>query len=76
MEPTLRATEAPSQMRRRHQAETLFLAAALISLLLSVTLWFTESRLEAVFVGLWVPSVLSLGSFYFARFGGGRRWRS
>lgn len=56
----------PSQRRRR--AETLFLVAAAISFVLSVILWFTGSKIEGVFVGLWVPSILALGAFYFARF--------
>ena len=38
--------------------------AAFFSFLLSVVLWFTDSREEALFVGLWVPSILSLGAFY------------
>ena len=40
---------------------TLFLVAALLSFLLSIGLWFTDNRDEGVFVGLWVPSILSLG---------------
>ena len=48
------------------RARGLVLGAALISFVLSVTLWFTENRTEALFVGLWVPSILALGAFYFA----------
>lgn len=59
-----------TQTERRRRAEALFLLAAAISFVLSVTLWFTGSELEAVFVGLWVPSILALGAFYFARFDG------
>ncbi|MBO74522.1 MAG: hypothetical protein CMD33_04530 [Flavobacteriales bacterium] len=33
---------------------------AFISFLFSVTLWFTGSQLEGIFVGIWVPSILSL----------------
>lgn len=43
-----------------------FLIAALLSFALSVTLWFTDSREEALFVGLWVPSILALGGFTLA----------
>lgn len=39
-----------------------FLAAGLVSLALSVTLWFTGSREEGIFVGLWVPAIHSLGA--------------
>jgi len=42
----------------------LFLLAAGLSFLLSVGLWFGGAREEGVFVGLWVPSILSLGAFY------------
>ena len=48
----------------------LFVLAALVSFVLSVALWFTDSREEALFVGLWVPSVLALGAFYAALVGG------
>ena len=46
--------------------------AAFASFVLSVLLWFTDSRQEALFVGLWVPSILSLGAFY-AALAGDRR---
>jgi hypothetical protein len=42
----------------------LFLAAAAISFLLSITLWFSGNRQEGVFVGLWVPSILAAGGFW------------
>jgi hypothetical protein len=32
---------------------------AFFSFLYSVTLWFTGNQLEGVFVGIWVPSILS-----------------
>jgi hypothetical protein len=38
-------------------------AAAFVSFLASVSLWFTGSREEGVFVGLWVPSILAAGGF-------------
>jgi hypothetical protein len=41
--------------------------AALISFALSVSLWFTGNEQEAIFVGLWVPSILALGSFAMPR---------
>ena len=41
----------------------LILLAAGLSFALSVTLWFTGSHDEGIFVGLWVPSILSLASF-------------
>jgi hypothetical protein len=42
------------------------LAAAFLSFLLSVSLWFgvfgDPDRLLGIFVGLWVPSILALGA--------------
>ena len=40
----------------------LFLVAASISFLLSVALWFFGDKQTGVFVGIWVPSILSLGA--------------
>jgi hypothetical protein len=42
------------------------LVAAGLSFLLSVFLWFNGSREQGIFVGLWVPSILSFGAFVFA----------
>jgi hypothetical protein len=49
---------------RHRLGVTLFLAAALVSFLLSIALWFTDNRDEGVFVGLWVPSILAAGGFW------------
>ena len=38
------------------------LILAFISFLFSVTLWFAGNQLEGIFVGIWVPSILSLTS--------------
>ena len=32
---------------------------AFISFLFSVTLWFSGFKLEGIFVGIWVPSILA-----------------
>jgi hypothetical protein len=42
------------------------LVAAAMSFLLSVYLWFSGSREEGIFVGIWVPSILSFGAFVFS----------
>ncbi len=42
------------------------LLAAGMSFLLSVFLWFTGSKEQGIFVGLWVPSILAFGAFVFA----------
>jgi hypothetical protein len=44
-----------------------FVIAAGASFLFSVSLWFTGSRDEGVFVGLWVPSILSFGTLLLER---------
>ena len=44
------------------RAKSLFCLAAGISFLLSVGLWFWGYREQGLFVGLWVPSILSLGA--------------
>jgi hypothetical protein len=40
----------------------LFLLAAAASFALSVSLWFSGNEQQGIFVGLWVPSILSLGA--------------
>ena len=50
----------------------LFLLAALASFLFSVYLWFLVDREQGLFVGLWVPSILGLGSLLLSGKGGGR----
>lgn len=65
--------QPPGHTRRRHRVglvdnrgATLIAFAALISFVLSVVLWFTGSREEGLFTGLWVPSILALGAFHAA----------
>jgi hypothetical protein len=43
-----------------------FLVAAFLSFLLSVGLFFTGDRERGIFVGIWVPSILSAGSLILA----------
>ena len=45
------------------QRNYLVLAAAFISFLLSVSLWFAGLEREGIFVGIWVPSILAFGVF-------------
>jgi len=51
------------------KAKALFFAAAGISFLLSVFLWFTGHKEQGLYVGIWVPSICSAGSLVLA---GGR----
>ena len=39
-----------------------FVLAAGASFLFSIYLWFTGSKEQGMFVGLWVPSILSFGT--------------
>ncbi len=41
-----------------------FLAAVLLSFLLSVSLWFSGQKEAGQFVGIWVPSILALGIWF------------
>jgi len=43
------------------RARALILAAAFLSFLASVALYFFDEREHGIFVGLWVPSILALG---------------
>ena len=52
-------------------SKALFFTAAGLSFLLSVYLWFSGDRDRGVFVGLWVPSILSAGTLLLG--GGARR---
>ena len=52
---------------REAGARYLILFAAAVSFVLSVTLWFGGHELQGIFVGLWVPSILSLGSVVLGR---------
>lgn len=60
------ASRAPAadDTARRRLGVMLFLVAAFVSFLLSVGLWFTDNHQEALFVGLWVPSILTAGTFW------------
>ncbi|HYQ03755.1 MAG TPA: hypothetical protein VER96_34010 [Polyangiaceae bacterium] len=58
-------------MNNRSRGKLLFLVAAFLSFLLSVGLWFSGHREEGVFVGIWVPSILSLGALMLSSKGPG-----
>ncbi len=44
------------------RAAAIILIAAFASFILSVTLWFTGNELQGIYVGIWVPSILSFGA--------------
>ena len=52
---------------RGQASRLLLLVAAAVSFVLSVSLWFAGNELQGIFVGLWVPSILALGSIVLPR---------
>lgn len=49
-----------------HISKITILIAAGLSFLLSVYLWFSGERETGLFVGIWVPSILSFGALVHA----------
>lgn len=49
------------------RARSLILLAAFVSFVISVFLWFGGHHDQGIFVGLWVPSILSLGAVILPR---------
>lgn len=47
--------------------KALFMLAAGLSFAMSVYLFFTGSREQGIFVGIWVPSILSAGALLLGR---------
>ena len=45
-------------------SDYVLLGAAFLSFLFSVYLWFSGHRDEGMFVGIWVPSILSFGVYF------------
>jgi hypothetical protein len=54
------------EMKRENLVKALIFAGAGISFVLSIYLWFNGQKGEGVFVGLWVPSILSSGALLLA----------
>ena len=58
-----RISEAEHDHQRRlFQVKALFLIAGFLSFLLSVYLYFLVDEQQGIYVGLWVPSIWSLGA--------------
>ena len=53
---------ATSRISVFHRTKLAFLVAGFVSLVFSVALWATGRPQEAIFVGLWVPAIHSLGT--------------
>lgn len=54
-------------MSRHNYAKIGFITAAGASFLLSEWLWFGGNKEQGLFVGLWVPSILSFGTLMLNR---------
>ncbi|WP_165779061.1 hypothetical protein [Rhodohalobacter barkolensis] len=46
------------------RSDYFILAAALISMILSIFLWFSGNQDAGLFVGIWVPSILGFGAYF------------
>lgn len=45
-------------------SDYLIIIAALLCMILSVVLWFTESSEAGLFVAIWVPTILGFGAYF------------
>ncbi len=61
IDPMLKQVQSGSRAARLRKVKALFLIAAFMSFVASVSLWFLVDREQGLFVGLWVPSILALG---------------
>ena len=57
-----RAVERREVIPGVSRAKALFILAAGLSFLMSVSLFFTGSQEQGIYVGIWVPSILSAGA--------------
>jgi hypothetical protein len=64
-----RSTFRLGSTARASRARGLILLAAGVSFVLSVSLWFAGNEDQGLFVGIWVPSIISLGAFLMPRVG-------
>jgi divalent metal cation (Fe/Co/Zn/Cd) transporter len=47
-----------------NKSDYFILAAALVSMILSIALWFTIDQDAGLFVAIWVPSILGFGAYF------------
>ena len=57
-----RAIERREVISGVSRPKALFILAAGLSFLMSVSLFFTGSQEQGIYVGIWVPSILSAGA--------------
>ena len=65
-----RAIEAPDFIMGVSRPKAMFFLAAVLSFFMSVYLFFSGDHERGIFVGIWVPSILSAGALLL---GGSRR---
>jgi hypothetical protein len=46
------------------KSDYLIIGSALISMAISIFLWFSGNKEAGLFVGIWVPSLLSFGNYF------------
>ncbi len=46
------------------KSDYFILSAAIISMLVSIVMWFSGFREEGLFIGIWVPSILAFGVYF------------
>jgi len=46
------------------RSDYFILTAALVSMILSIFLWFLGNKDAGLFVGIWVPSILGFGAYF------------
>jgi len=61
-QPKRQSTLPTDLATAKSKARILFIVAAFLSLIASVALFFSGNENVGIFVGLWVPSILSLGA--------------
>lgn len=52
------------------RSDLFILGSAILSMFLSIYLWFFVDKETGLFVGLWVPSLLGFGNYIKLKYGG------
>jgi hypothetical protein len=68
----MRFSKMEHVMNSKKRVKTATFLSAGVSLVFSVSLWFGGYKEQGMFVGLWVPSIISLGAFTLIGWGGNR----
>ncbi len=63
-------TDTQLPLSRYTLGKALFVIAGVLSFFFSIYLWFFVDKEQGIFVGLWVPSIWSLGALMLSSEGG------